>query len=41
MLLSGKIDKKPVITHYFDLQDYDKAFQMVESAKTGKVVFKI
>jgi threonine 3-dehydrogenase len=41
MLLSGKIDIKPVITHYFDLQDYDKAFQMVESAKTGKVVFKI
>jgi threonine 3-dehydrogenase len=41
MLLSGKIDIKPVITHHFDLQDYDKAFQMVESAKTGKVVFKI
>ena len=41
MLLSGKIDIKPVISHYFDLQDYDKAFQMVESAKTGKVVFKI
>ena len=41
ILLSGKIDISPVITHYFDLQDYDKAFQTAESAKTGKVVFKI
>jgi len=41
ILLSGNIDIAPIITHYFDLQDYDKAFQTAESAKTGKVVFKM
>jgi threonine 3-dehydrogenase len=41
MLLSGKMDVNPVITHRFDLKDYDKAFQLAESAATGKIVFKI
>jgi len=41
MILSGKMDLNPVITHHFDLGDYDKAFQLAESAKTGKIVFKI
>ena len=41
MILSGKIDVSPVITHRFDLEDYDKAFQLAESASTGKIVFRI
>lgn len=40
MLLSGKMDVSPIITHRFDLQDYDKAFQLAESAVTGKIVFR-
>lgn len=41
IILSGKLDLSPVITHYFDLGDFDKAFQLAESAKTGKIVFRI
>jgi threonine 3-dehydrogenase len=41
ILLSGKFDTGPVITHYFDLKDFDKALQLAESASTGKIVFKI
>ena len=41
ILLSGKLDVSPVITHYFDLGDFDQAFQLAESAKTGKIVFRI
>jgi threonine 3-dehydrogenase len=41
LLLSGKMDIGPVITHYFDLKDFDKAFGLAESATTGKIVFKI
>jgi len=41
MILSGKMDLNPVITHRFDLKDYDKAFRLAESASTGKIVFKI
>lgn len=41
MILSGKMDISPVITHRFDLEDYDKAFQLAESAATGKILFEI
>ena len=41
ILLSGKFNTAPVITHYFDLKDFDKALQLAESASTGKIVFKI
>jgi threonine 3-dehydrogenase len=41
ILLSGKMDVSPVITHYFDLSNFDKALQLAESATTGKIVFKI
>jgi len=41
LLLSGKIDIRPVITHFFELKDFDKALQLAESASTGKIVFKI
>jgi threonine 3-dehydrogenase len=39
MILSGKFDLNPVITHHFDLNEYEKAFELAESAKTGKIVF--
>ena len=41
MILSGKIDLDPVITHYFDLNKFDEALQLAESATTGKIVFKV
>ncbi len=41
ILLSGKFNTAPVITHYFDLKDFDRALQLAESASTGKIVFKI
>ena len=41
MILSGKMDLNPVVTHHFNLADYEKAFQLAESARTGKIVFKI
>jgi threonine 3-dehydrogenase len=41
MILSGKMDLSPVITHRFDLKDYDQAFQLAESAATGKIILKI
>ena len=41
ILLSGKVDVTPVITHTFGLDDYDRAIQTAESASGGKVVFKI
>ena len=41
ILLSGRIDVSPVITHYFDLKDFDRALQLAESATTGKIVFKM
>jgi len=36
-----KIDTCPVITHYFELKEFDKALQLAESASTGKIVFNI
>ena len=41
ILLSGKVDPSPVITHQFGLEDYDQALQLAESGKTGKIVFNI
>jgi len=41
ILLSGKVNTSPVITHYFDLKDFDQALQLAESGSTGKIVFKI
>jgi threonine 3-dehydrogenase len=41
MLLSGKMDISPVITHRFSLEEYDKALQLAESATAGKIVFNI
>ncbi|MFA5026250.1 MAG: alcohol dehydrogenase catalytic domain-containing protein [Candidatus Methylomirabilota bacterium] len=40
ILLSGKVDVRPVTTHTFALAEYDQAIQTAESGCGGKVVFK-
>jgi threonine 3-dehydrogenase len=37
MLQSG-LDVSPIITHHFDVTDYDEAFQLMESGQSGKVI---
>jgi len=37
MLQSG-LDISPVITHHFDVTDYEQAFQLMESGQSGKVI---
>ncbi len=37
MLLSG-IDLTPMITHRFDIEDFQKGFDIMESANSGKVI---
>jgi len=41
MILSTKIDIKPVITHCYGLHDYEKAFKLAESGSAGKIIFNI
>ena len=41
MLLTGRMDISPVITHRFDLANYDQAFVLAESAAAGKILFTI
>ena len=37
MLQSG-LDVSPIITHHFDVSDYEEAFQLMESGQSGKVI---
>lgn len=37
MLQSG-LDISPVITHHFDVEDFDQAFELMESGQSGKVI---
>ncbi len=37
MLQSG-LDMQPIITHHFDADDYQPAFELMESGQTGKVL---
>jgi threonine 3-dehydrogenase len=37
MLQSG-LDVSPIITHHFGMADYQKAFQLMESGQSGKVI---
>jgi threonine 3-dehydrogenase len=37
MLQSG-LDISPIITHHFDKNDYEEAFQLMESGQSGKVI---
>jgi threonine 3-dehydrogenase len=41
MLLSGKLDLDPVVTHEFGLEDFNTALELAESGKSGKIVFNI
>lgn len=41
LILSGKMDLSGVITHRFPLEEYEKAFDLAESASTGKIIFVI
>ncbi len=37
-LLQSDLDVSAVITHHFDIKDYQKAFQTAELGKAGKVL---
>ncbi len=37
MLKSG-LDISPIITHHFDMNDYEEAFKLMESGQSGKVI---
>jgi len=38
LIRSGAVNLSPVITHRFALEDYEKAFQLMQSGECGKVV---
>ena len=38
LIRSGAVDLSPVITHRFALDDYDKAFELMQSGECGKVI---
>ncbi len=37
-MLEGGLDISPIITHHFDVRDYEKGFEAMISGKSGKVV---
>lgn len=41
LLESGILDISPVLTHRFKLEEFDKAFQLMETGNCGKVAFVI
>ena len=38
LMRSGAVDLAPVVTHHFQLEEYDKAFEVMASGESGKVV---
>ena len=38
LIRSGAVDLAPVITHRFALDDYEKAFKLMQSGECGKVI---
>lgn len=40
LLLSGALDIRPVITHTFGWEDFDRAVELQRSGKAGKIVLK-
>ena len=38
MLIQGGVDLRPLITHHFDYTEYQKAFEIMLSGKSGKVI---
>jgi threonine 3-dehydrogenase len=41
LLKYKKIDLEKVVTHELDLKDYKKAFELMMSGKSGKIILKI
>jgi len=37
-LLDSGLDMKPMITHRFAARDFQQAFDLMETGKTGKVI---
>ena len=37
-LVQGGLDISQIITHRFDIRDYEKGFEAMNSAKCGKVI---
>ncbi|MBM7693812.1 threonine 3-dehydrogenase [Peribacillus deserti] len=40
LLASGQVDVKPVITHHFPLEDFEKGFELMIKGECGKVVLQ-
>ena len=40
VLIQSGLDISPVITHRFDAEDYDQAFQAIQRAESGKVLMR-
>ncbi|MGM0835490.1 MAG: L-threonine 3-dehydrogenase [Bacillota bacterium] len=40
LLKSGQVDLKPMITHHFPLEDFEKGFDLMISGQCGKVVLQ-
>ncbi|MEQ1903843.1 MAG: L-threonine 3-dehydrogenase [Pirellulaceae bacterium] len=41
LILSGRLELDPIITHVIDMQDFEKGFRMMQSGEAIKVVMKI
>ena len=41
LLLSGRLDLEPIITHVIDLEQFEKGIHMMQSGAAIKVVLKI
>jgi threonine 3-dehydrogenase len=39
-MLEKGLDVSPVITHHFDVTEYDEAFEAVRSGNSGKVILE-
>ncbi len=40
LLVSGKVDLKPLITHRFKMEDFAKAFEIGQSGNAGKIILE-
>ena len=40
VLIESGIDISPVITHRFDAENYDAAFEVLKGAESGKVLMR-
>ena len=38
MMLTSGLDISPIITHRFKADDYQKAFEIMESGECGKII---